>query len=328
MGIFDRVLRAGEGRKLKAIQALVPDINALEFWNGIFTCNVKTGDRDAWAAFDMYQLSNNHLISDDPAIRDAVTDISIGDQIRVRGYLAGSGWREYQKTGEVCGIRLPEGLRLADQLPEPIFTPATKADEGHDINVSRAYMADAIGEDGALDLLLRAVDLLLDEGDPGARLALARLADGHFLAVVARHGGPQLAVCGQQIIAPLLELQLEHEVRHALVGELSGAGLVGHSEADGIVGAFADQLAVFRVALGVACADGPLVDEHLLHALRRLLPALAARVGLGGVARELALLVALGRAQMIAGLMKSLPGANFIPHRLWCRGSAGVRWVS
>jgi hypothetical protein len=65
-----------------------PDINALEFWNGIFTCNVKTRDRDAWAAFDMYQLSNNHLISDDPAIRDAVTDISIGDQIRVRGWLA------------------------------------------------------------------------------------------------------------------------------------------------------------------------------------------------------------------------------------------------
>ena len=65
-----------------------PDINALKFWNGIFTCNVSTRDSEAWAAFDMYQLSNNHLISDDPSVRDAVTSIAIGDQIRVRGWLA------------------------------------------------------------------------------------------------------------------------------------------------------------------------------------------------------------------------------------------------
>ena len=49
-----------------------------------------------------------------------------------RGYLAGSGWAEYRKTGHVCGIRLPEGLREADKLPQPIFTPATKAEHGHD----------------------------------------------------------------------------------------------------------------------------------------------------------------------------------------------------
>jgi len=65
-----------------------PDINKLDFWNGIFTCNVKTRDQAAWDAFDMYALSNNHLISDDPAIRKAVTGIAIGDQIRVRGQLA------------------------------------------------------------------------------------------------------------------------------------------------------------------------------------------------------------------------------------------------
>lgn len=65
-----------------------PDINQLDFWNGIFTCNVKTRDRDAWARFDMNQLSNNHLISDDEAIRDAVTKVAIGDQIRIRGFLA------------------------------------------------------------------------------------------------------------------------------------------------------------------------------------------------------------------------------------------------
>ncbi len=50
----------------------------------------------------------------------------------VRGYLVGSGWKEYRDSGTVCGLRLPGGLRQADRLPEPIFTPATKAEEGHD----------------------------------------------------------------------------------------------------------------------------------------------------------------------------------------------------
>lgn len=54
----------------------------------------------------------------------------------VRGYLAGSGWKEYQKAQSVCGIKLPPGLRQCDKLPEPLFTPATKAEEGHDENVS------------------------------------------------------------------------------------------------------------------------------------------------------------------------------------------------
>ncbi len=62
-----------------------------------------------------------------------------------RGYLAGSGWKEYQKTGAVCGTPLPAGLREAEKLPQPIFTPATKAETGHDQNVSEAEMAKAIG---------------------------------------------------------------------------------------------------------------------------------------------------------------------------------------
>ena len=65
-----------------------PLIHQLEFWNGIFTCMVSTRDQEAWNSFDMFQLSNNHLISDDPFIRDQVKKISIGDQIRFRGYLA------------------------------------------------------------------------------------------------------------------------------------------------------------------------------------------------------------------------------------------------
>lgn len=63
----------------------------------------------------------------------------------VRGYLAGSGWKDYQRTGEVCGHRLQEGLREADELPEPIFTPATKAAKGHDENISEAEMTHLVG---------------------------------------------------------------------------------------------------------------------------------------------------------------------------------------
>lgn len=65
----------------------------------------------------------------------------------VRGYLAGSGWKDYQKTGTICGHELPPGLRLADKLPDPIFTPATKNDEGHDENISVAQMRDTLGSD-------------------------------------------------------------------------------------------------------------------------------------------------------------------------------------
>lgn len=60
----------------------------IDFWNGIFTCNAKTNDRDAWQAFRMEQLSNNHLLSDDDLIRDQVSGVQVGDQIRVRGMLA------------------------------------------------------------------------------------------------------------------------------------------------------------------------------------------------------------------------------------------------
>jgi len=75
-----------------------------------------------------------------------------------RGYLSGSGWKEYQQTGEVCGISLPKGMRESDALPEPIFTPATKAQSGHDENISFDKVRELIGEDLASrlrDLTLR-----------------------------------------------------------------------------------------------------------------------------------------------------------------------------
>ena len=69
-----------------------------------------------------------------------------------RGYLAGSGWKEYQQSGEVCGVKLPAGLRESDRLPEPIFTPATKAESGHDINISERETASRIGEEATAKL--------------------------------------------------------------------------------------------------------------------------------------------------------------------------------
>jgi phosphoribosylaminoimidazole-succinocarboxamide synthase len=65
----------------------------------------------------------------------------------VRGYLAGSGWKEYRETGAICGHHLPPGLLESDRLPEPIFTPATKAEEGHDINISISEMSRSLGSE-------------------------------------------------------------------------------------------------------------------------------------------------------------------------------------
>ena len=64
-----------------------------------------------------------------------------------RGYISGSGWKDYKATGEICGIPLPKGLKESDRLPEPIFTPATKADSGHDENISEAAAAQVVGSE-------------------------------------------------------------------------------------------------------------------------------------------------------------------------------------
>ncbi len=69
-----------------------------------------------------------------------------------RGYLAGSGWKEYRESGTVCGILLPAGLKESDKLPEPLFTPATKAQTGHDENISLARVAELVGRDVATRL--------------------------------------------------------------------------------------------------------------------------------------------------------------------------------
>jgi phosphoribosylaminoimidazole-succinocarboxamide synthase len=77
----------------------------------------------------------------------------------VRGYLEGSGWKEYQQDGTVCGIQLPDGLVRGSQLPEPIFTPATKEESGHDINISFERMVEIVGEETSVELRDRSMDI-------------------------------------------------------------------------------------------------------------------------------------------------------------------------
>ena len=114
-----------------------------------------------------------------------------------RGYLAGSGWKEYQQHGTVCGIPLPAGLRESDQLPEPIFTPATKAQTGHDENVSFEHVVSLIGE----DLAKRLRDLTLEIYSRASKYARTKgiiIADTKFEFGFV---GDQL-VLGDEVLTP------------------------------------------------------------------------------------------------------------------------------
>ncbi len=96
-----------------------------------------------------------------------------------RGYLSGSGWKEYQQTGSVCGVTLPSGLRESDRLPEPIFTPATKAESGHDVNISEAEAGRLVGA----DLIARLKALTLEIYSRGVEHAASKgiiIADTKF----------------------------------------------------------------------------------------------------------------------------------------------------
>ncbi len=118
---------------------------------------------------------HNHFLSDDvadlpPAFAAHAADLRgrtmlvrkadvVPVECVVRGYLAGSGWKEYQATATVCGIALPPGLRLAEQLPGPIFTPATKEESGHDQNISFERMRDITGGELAEELRRLSLDV-------------------------------------------------------------------------------------------------------------------------------------------------------------------------
>ena len=157
----------------------------------------------------------NHMVSTDPAAYPAAlrphADLLAGRSMLVRrtrpvpiecvarGYLAGSGWREYRETGRVCGVELPAGLRESDRLPQPIFTPATKAESGHDINIS----AEEAGRIVGADLVSRLRELTLELYAHGAAHAEQRgiiVADTKFeFGLVSGGGGDEIVLIDEAL---------------------------------------------------------------------------------------------------------------------------------
>jgi phosphoribosylaminoimidazole-succinocarboxamide synthase len=122
---------------------------------------VLTGLSAYWFA-EVDDIVPSHLISTDPAdfgaVADGIADLAgramlvrraemLPVECIVRGWLSGSGWKDYQRTGAVCGVDLPAGLRQSDKLPEPIFTPSTKATDGHDENITFDEAAELAGRE-------------------------------------------------------------------------------------------------------------------------------------------------------------------------------------
>jgi phosphoribosylaminoimidazole-succinocarboxamide synthase len=119
----------------------------------------------------------------------------------VRGYITGSGWKDYQRTGGVCGIELPSGLRESEQLPEPIFTPATKADVGdHDENIDFDKAAEILGDRTALEELRRISIELYQFAANHARERGIILADTKF--EFGRDSESGRIVVGDEVLTP------------------------------------------------------------------------------------------------------------------------------
>ena len=167
---FDWVLPTGipdKGRVLTQLSAFWFDL--LREPNHLVTCDVDKMDLPE--EVDRRPLAGRTML----VRKTAVTPI----ECVVRGYLSGSGWKEYQQNGQVCGVQLPAGLRESDRLPEPIFTPATKEESGHDQNISFERMAEIVGIDLATELKRRSLDIYRR----GAEYALKRgiiIADTKF----------------------------------------------------------------------------------------------------------------------------------------------------
>lgn len=116
----------------------------------------------------------------------------------VRGYITGSGWKSYQADGTVCGITLPEGLQESEKLPEPIFTPTTKAAEGHDENISFEEVCQLIGEDLAKELRAKTIEIYSKCAEYAATKGVI-IADTKFEFGVDENG---TLVIGDEVLTP------------------------------------------------------------------------------------------------------------------------------
>ncbi|MGZ8564165.1 MAG: phosphoribosylaminoimidazolesuccinocarboxamide synthase, partial [Candidatus Limnocylindria bacterium] len=147
----------------------------------------------AWWFGELAHLGRTHFVSLDPADLPEVArsiDLArrsmlvrraerVDAECVVRGYLAGSGWAEYQRSGVVVGHAMPSGLREADRLPEPIFTPSTKAEVGHDENITREQLAALVGDELARRLEERSIALYREGARRAEEVGLI-LADTKF----------------------------------------------------------------------------------------------------------------------------------------------------
>jgi phosphoribosylaminoimidazole-succinocarboxamide synthase len=169
---FDYVLGSGipdKGKVLTQISSFWFDRTRSIVPNHVISTDPKTFPDPARAAADLLRGRSMLVRLTEPLPIECVA----------RGYLSGSGWKDYQATSEVCGIRLPPGLRESDRLPQPIFTPATKAQTGHDINISEAEAGRIVGHellDRVRDLTLR----LYAEGSAHAESCGIIVADTKF----------------------------------------------------------------------------------------------------------------------------------------------------
>ena len=147
----------------------------------------------AWWFGHLAELGPTHFLSVDmETLPEAAATADLGGRVMlvrraqridaecvVRGYLAGSGWAEYRSTGAIGGHTLPSGLREADRLPEPLFTPSTKAEVGHDENITREQLAAMVGADLARELEQRSLALYRAGAERAAEVGLI-LADTKF----------------------------------------------------------------------------------------------------------------------------------------------------
>jgi phosphoribosylaminoimidazole-succinocarboxamide synthase len=167
---------------------------------------VLTGLSRFWFA-ETADIVPNHLVGstvDEPELRGRAmvcrrTEV-IPIEAVVRGYLAGSGWKEYRAAGTVCGIRLPGGLHESDRLPEPIFTPATKAELGeHDENIDFGTMADRVGKELAERVRDLAIDVYRHAASRTERVGIL-LADTKFEFGIDRTTGELLLI--DEVLTP------------------------------------------------------------------------------------------------------------------------------
>ncbi len=166
----------GKGTILTALSSLWFDKTKHIITNHIISTNPVEYPKECLPYIDQLQGRSMLVVKTKPLPIECV----------VRGYLAGSGWKEYQSTSTICGILLPEGLSESEQLPSPIFTPATKAEEGHDENITLVEAIHLCGESA-----LQAKDISLKLYDFAYQYAAKRgiiLADTKFEFGIDSHG--------------------------------------------------------------------------------------------------------------------------------------------